>query len=175
MSEHINVSKGVKGFVRIPVVERFWSKVVIAGGDECWLWVGARGRRDYGLFWMNGRNRRAQQVAWELTNGKPFPEGMDGCHSCDNPPCVNPAHIWPGTASDNARDAFKKGRLYIANLGLTHCPKGHAYSGSNVRFYTTPKGYRGRSCKTCNAIRCKRQRDEKIKAALTPAAGATHE
>lgn len=150
--------------------ELFWSKVDKAGADECWIWSGPRGTREYGIFCFGGKRMRAHRVAWELANGKPFPEGMDGCHSCDNPPCVNPAHIWPGTASDNARDAFKKGRLYIANLGLTHCPKGHAYSGTNVRFYTTSKGYRGRSCKLCNAIRCKRQRDEKKRqAALTPA------
>src|ERR1035437_1114154 len=82
----------------------------------CWIWMGSRRSPDpalaYGMFWLDGKIRPAAQVAWEIANGRPFPESMDACHTCDNPPCVNPAHVFPGTAQDNARDAYAKGRLY---------------------------------------------------------------
>lgn len=53
---------------------------------------------------------RASQVAWCLANGSDWPEGMHAMHSCDNPSCVNPAHIRPGTHAENMRDMFAKGR-----------------------------------------------------------------
>jgi hypothetical protein len=94
--------------------ERFWMKVDRSG--ECWAWLGAsrtrgaNGEKRYGQFWDQGRNRPAQVVAWELANGRPFPEGMDGCHHCDNPTCVRPDHVFPGTARENALDMVAKGR-----------------------------------------------------------------
>ena len=95
-----------------PAIEaRFWAKVDKRGPDECWPWLATLTTRGYGQFWFVTRPRRAHIVAWELANGQPFPEGMVGCHRCDNPPCVNPAHIWPGTRSENLLDAARKGRV----------------------------------------------------------------
>jgi hypothetical protein len=62
------------------------------------------------MLWANGKHRPATQIAWEIDNGKPFPAGMMACHTCDNPGCVNPFHIWPGTMSENIRAAVVKGR-----------------------------------------------------------------
>ena len=89
-----------------PRLERFWLYVDKRGPDECWEWKGGLDE-EYGAFRWNG-NRRAHRVMWELTHG----EKADGCvcHTCDNPPCVNPAHLWVGTRGDNMRDMAAKGR-----------------------------------------------------------------
>jgi hypothetical protein len=61
------------------------------------------------------------RIAWELANGRQVPKGMDVCHTCDNPPCCNPAHLWIGTAKDNTRDMILKGRArYKAMPGEKH-------------------------------------------------------
>ena len=96
-----------------PLSERFWMKVDIRGPDECWPWLAARTNRGYGVI---GRGRAAEglvlahRLSMELHLGRP-PIG-DVCHHCDNPPCVNPAHLFEGTASDNLRDMVTKGRNY---------------------------------------------------------------
>jgi len=141
-----NAVMGIKGFVSVPLIIRFWSKVDKRGPDECWPWLASL-RNSRGIIWVDGKHRKASQIAWELANGKPFPAGMDACHSCDNPPCVNPSHIWPGTARDNALDASRKGRLVFPARNKTHCQKGHPYSGENL--YITPRRF-GRRCRTCN-------------------------
>lgn len=110
---------------------KFWDRVDKRGPDECWPWTGAMSSTNnaYGRFWCDGRMRPATQVSWEIANGAPFPEGKFACHSCDNPPCVNPAHIWPGTNSENLRDAVEKG-LY-APPKWTHCKRGHELTEEN--------------------------------------------
>lgn len=92
------------------VLARFWSKVDKGDGTGCWLWTASKVKDGYGRFHLNGKNRPAQQVAWEIAYGFPFPEGMLGCHTCDNPPCVRPEHVFPGTIADNAADMRAKGR-----------------------------------------------------------------
>ena len=61
-------------------------------------------------------------MSWQLTNGE-IPDGLCVCHSCDNPPCVNPKHLWVGTNADNVADKIAKGRLYSgkgAGKGMKH-------------------------------------------------------
>jgi hypothetical protein len=91
--------------------DRFWSKV--QPGDGCWEWQGSRDRDGYGIIGASRHQRakRAHRVSWELHNGQPVPDGLDVLHHCDNKPCVNPAHLYTGTDSDNARDAVERGRL----------------------------------------------------------------
>jgi hypothetical protein len=127
--------------------ERFWAKVDRRGSDECWPWLASPDANGYGRFHIKSRQSRpATQVAWEFANGRDFPSGMFACHRCDNPVCVNPAHIWPGTHGDNIRDAVAKGRMNAQRV--THCPKGHEYSPSN----TLHAGSR-RQCRECNRAR----------------------
>ena len=89
--------------------QRFWSKVAILGPDKCWLWTGARNEYGYGNVHFAGRYHKAHRVAYGLTVG-PIPNGLFVCHTCDNPPCVNPAHLWLGTNADNLQDMRDKGR-----------------------------------------------------------------
>jgi hypothetical protein len=99
------------GFASRPIEERFWEKVDRSGGpDACWLWTGGRDKDGYGRFPVShDREMRAHRFAWESING-PMPAGLDGCHACDNPPCCNPAHVFPGTSADNQADMTAKGR-----------------------------------------------------------------
>jgi hypothetical protein len=95
-----------------PLSERFWSYVDKSGGpDACWPWTGARLARGYGVFGMAAHSRLCHRIAWELANDAPVPDGMDVLHSCDNPPCCNPAHLTPGTHRANQQDAAAKGRM----------------------------------------------------------------
>lgn len=90
-----------------PIEPRFWTKVDQSG--TCWLWTGARLPKGYGIFKINRRNVYAHRYSYGLHNG-PIPDGLMVMHSCDNPPCVNPAHLTIGTAQDNLSDMAAKGR-----------------------------------------------------------------
>jgi hypothetical protein len=97
---------------RRPLTERFWCRVTVA--DGCWLWHGAHQPDGRGVLGMNGKLQSAPRVSWHLHYGD-IPVGMHVLHQCDNPPCVNPAHLFLGTNLDNIRDAQKKGRLRGSN------------------------------------------------------------
>lgn len=78
----------------------------------CWIWIGQINNMGYGLARYDGRRMTAQRAIYMLLGGKLDPS-LDLCHSCDNPPCVNPDHLFPGTRKDNMQDASRKGRLAV--------------------------------------------------------------
>jgi len=123
--------------------ERFWTKVQKT--DSCWLWLGSRtSAKGYGQFIANGRRYLASRYSWELHNGQPIPDGLIVCHHCDNPQCVNPAHLFTGTYQDNMDDRGAKGRTYNGRAAWTHCAQGHEFTAENTFHRKT-----GRKCKTC--------------------------
>lgn len=96
-----------------PLEERFWSKVQKSDADDgCWWWVGARNKKGYGIIQEGGKgspNLSAHRLSYKLHHGE-IPEGLNVLHSCDNPSCVNPAHLRTGTQSENIAEAFGKKR-----------------------------------------------------------------
>lgn len=95
-----------------PLEVRFWAKVDKLGEDECWPWKASLTAAGYGQIQHPrlGRPVVANRVSWELANGRVIPDGLMVCHRCDNPPCVNPKHLFLGTMLDNQRDSIAKGR-----------------------------------------------------------------
>ncbi len=95
-------------------IERFWKDTHHEPNSGCWLWGGACDQHGYGCINNNYVSIRAHRASWLIHYGDIGT--MMVLHRCDNPPCVNPAHLFLGTQEDNARDMFAKGRAVITNL-----------------------------------------------------------
>jgi len=102
------------GRPKIPLAPRFWSKVNVGDLRECWEWDSAFDAKGYGAFFYNGRTRRAHHVALLLSedsiNTLDELPGDVIRHTCDNPACVNPKHLTPGTQSENIKDHVRRTR-----------------------------------------------------------------
>lgn len=83
-------------------------------GDDCWIWIGLKDTKGYGRMSISKNNKAvpvfAHRVSWSIHNDSTIPSGMCVCHSCDNPSCVNPDHLFLGTIKDNVQDCINKGR-----------------------------------------------------------------
>lgn len=91
-------------------IAAFWKKVDRSGGDDlCWLWTARLTHGGYGQIKWGGIYRKASRVSYELAHGK-FPDELFVLHTCDNPQCVNPSHLFLGTQQDNMDDKVNKGR-----------------------------------------------------------------
>jgi len=130
-----------------PLVERFWEKVLKT--EYCWEWTGSKSR--YGAIRINGKNKKANRVAWELTYG-PIPEGLHVLHKCDNPGCVNPKHLFLGDHTDNMQDMVKKGRGGRAKLTLDQVKEIRSI-GRSVTSGTIGKQYGISETQVCAILR----------------------
>lgn len=78
--------------------------------DYCWEWTGARDKDGYGIFSYDGKSYRAAKISLQL-DGRPCGEEELACHHCDNPGCIRPKHLYPGTQVQNMADAKRRNRL----------------------------------------------------------------
>ena len=118
--------------------------------DKCWLWIGGHYNHGYGKFWNGDRYEGAHRASYRIFVG-PIPPDMLVCHTCDNPSCVNPDHLFVGTMKDNMQDSLTKGRNPKTLKDI--CLHGHILAKYE-------KGKR-RKCKECSRIRRLEYRIEK--------------
>lgn len=104
---------------------RFWVKVDRRGPDECWPWIAHVNEHGYGRFMLNGKSCGAHRVALLLSGGGGF-GGAFALHSCDNPPCCNPAHLRWGTHRENMDEMILRGRSVRCS------PKGSAHAKAKL-------------------------------------------
>lgn len=138
---------------------RFWTKVDIAGPDDCWEWTAAHTVKGYGRFRIRDKLYGANRLSLSEYLGVEIEELREVCHTCDNPPCVNPSHLFDGSKSDNMLDCVKKGRHktvsmrgYRADI-RTHCVNGHEYS---IVGQLPKSGY----CRECNRLKMQKLRSK---------------
>ena len=136
-------------WVSRPLEERFLERVLL--DDGCWLWTGGTDKDGYGKIRPRaGEIDRTHRVAYELFRG-PIPPGGLVLHTCDNPPCVNPGHLYIGTHADNGRDIRERKRTRKAQQ--THCIHGHEFTVAN----TIVRRNGCRTCRTCHNERRRRR------------------
>lgn len=116
VSRYCEGSRLRKGPSPIPLRDRFWDYVVIADPASCWVWTGSVHPNGYGMTtWSRAesipkeRRTYTHRAVWILCIGD-IPSGLYVCHMCDNPTCVNTAHLFLGTQKDNLADMTRKGR-----------------------------------------------------------------
>jgi hypothetical protein len=138
----------------------FFERVKVNDSDKCWPWDGIIQRSGYGILKLGGPKNKfhgqAHRVSYELHYGS-IPYGMLVCHKCDVPLCVNPEHLFLGTASDNNKDRARKGRTRNQNTFKTICKWGHPLTGDNV--FTNADGTR--HCRECNRVSARRWLEKK--------------
>lgn len=112
--------------------------------DGCMEWRGyTPTKKGYGRISVDGVRYRTHRLAYAFANQREINEDEFVCHTCDNPRCCNPEHLWVGSNADNVVDRENKNRNCQSRK--THCPQGHRYDADNT--YLTPKGHR--KCRQC--------------------------
>ncbi len=135
--------------VREEDLKKFWKKVRKGKANECWTWIRKnKNNTDYGRIGIDGKQVGAHRLSYLIHHGE-ISDDLFVCHTCDNPSCVNPKHLFLGDTADNAHDAMRKGRL--DNQKKKVCVRGHKYSGENLSLYGPNKNWKW--CKACARIR----------------------
>lgn len=136
-------------------ISRYWAKVNKGLENECWEWVGAKNSKGYGQFSINGKSTSTHRISYAMHHGEILP-GLIVCHTCNNPPCVNPKHLYMGTNTDNMHQASQQKRF--PEQHKTHCKNGHEFTPENtiIRNQGNKKGRAPgstyRCCKECKRI-----------------------
>lgn len=113
-------------------IDRFWKYVNVASENDCWIWTGTLDANGYGVYSAKRVLYKAHRVSYFLHH-KSIDKNLMCCHSCDNPPCVNPNHLWLGTQGENSLDRHKKGRTRTGHLRGQDNP-GAKLTENDVRF-----------------------------------------
>jgi hypothetical protein len=134
---------------RIPMDERFWAKVHVRSESECWEFLGNRSSQGYGRIAKPGHQAgyiAAHRYSAMLAFGM-FDTRLWVLHRCDNPPCVNPSHLFLGDRTDNIRDMVAKGRHHAQKSD--RCIRGHLLEGDNLIHWPSRSG---RVCRECRRL-----------------------
>jgi len=139
-----------KGWSRLVDRHEFiMSRIEVDQSSGCWNWTGTISPGGYGVASWNYKTRRAHRLSWESFCSA-IPDGLFVCHKCDNPRCVNPDHLFLGTAQDNANDCVAKGRR--PSVLAASCKRGHPFVPGSY-YVTVRRGHTRRSCKACERIK----------------------
>lgn len=133
-----------------------FSRVFLDPKANCWEWNGCRNQLGYGQLRFEGVLWLLHRLTYTLFIGE-IPKGLFVCHSCDNPSCCNPEHLWVGTHTHNMRDAALKGRIINRNTRKTHCVHGHKFTPENTHIRSCGE----RVCRQCCRDRRRKQREVK--------------
>lgn len=147
--DHLSEYKRSRGVDRRSVMQRFFESVVIDSREKCWIWTGAAAGFGHGRFWDGSKVVQAHRYSFKIFKQEPKTDSVI-MHSCDNPPCVNPAHLFEGTQMNNVHDCIIKGRFKGHGASLLikgTCKKGHYI---RCELDTIPScGGKYKRCKKC--------------------------
>lgn len=154
--------------------DRFWNKVEVRAAADCWEWTASKDMKGYGKLWWGKSCLGAHRISWMLFHGTDrVPDKLLGSraeimHTCDNPGCVNPAHLVLGNTVQNQRDKVSKGRHHF-HTRLT-CNNGHPWTPENTGWirglHSDYDGteFRVRYCRACKRKDSKKLYDTRWKA-----------
>ena len=115
------------------LLKRFYERTDLKDDTHCWNWNKWKDEDGYGLMLFKYKRYRAHRLSWELFKG-PIPKGLCVCHHCDNPSCVNPAHLFVGTQKENTQDMINKGRS--KRIGVPGPAPGRFFKGMTPIHFT---------------------------------------
>lgn len=131
------------------ILQRLSDGLVADYRSDCLLWTKNKDKDGYGKIYYAKKHFRVHRLMFFLKTGID-PTNKLICHSCDNPKCANPDHLFAGTPLSNMQDKVEKGRLRNQHIDKTHCKNGHEFTKENTRF---SKDRKRRTCEICRKIR----------------------
>lgn len=120
-----------------PIEDRFWERVQVGAEDDCWIWTRGRTKYGYGVISINHKMVLAHRLIASNFNVATLTFWDVVCHSCDNPPCVNPKHLIVATHAFNTADSRSKGRLIQSNPSIGERSPHAKLTEEQVKFIRT--------------------------------------
>jgi hypothetical protein len=128
---------------------------IVVDANGCWRWQGFKGHTGYAQTGYRGAAMNGHRAMYIVHFGVKLATEQYVLHRCDVRDCINPDHLWLGTAKDNNNDCALKGRHYEGSK--THCHRGHEFTPENTKLYPNGRGSMSRKCLTCDRERFKRK------------------